>query len=108
MVLLVDANHGVQAQTVANYHLAKSKDLTILPVLNKVDLKNADPDRVCMELLTLFNIDPDTVLRVSHEKCVGGTASLNAIAPSLDIGKIWNRRRTGTTTGNRTDTASSG
>ncbi|KAJ6649518.1 Translation factor waclaw, mitochondrial [Pseudolycoriella hygida] len=65
VVLLVDANQGVQAQTVANFHLAKSKDLTIVPVLNKVDLKNADPDRVCLELLTLFSIDPDTVLRIS-------------------------------------------
>lgn len=65
VVLLVDANHGVQAQTVANYHLAKSKQLHVVPVLNKVDLKNADPDRVCAELETLFGIDPETVLRVS-------------------------------------------
>lgn len=65
VVLLVDANHGVQAQTVANYYLATSKNLTILPVLNKVDLKHADPDRVCLELNNLFGIDPDSVLRVS-------------------------------------------
>lgn len=76
VVLLVDANHGVQAQTVANYYLAKSKDLAILPVLNKVDLKNADPDRVCLELLTLFNIDPDTVLRVRY-KCFFYFSGLN-------------------------------
>lgn len=65
VVLLVDANHGVQAQTVANYHLAKSKQLHVVPVLNKVDLKNADPERVCAELETLLGIDPKTVLRVS-------------------------------------------
>lgn len=64
VVLLVDANHGVQAQTVANYHLAASRDLHVVPVLNKVDLRNADPDRVCLELDTLFGIDPDDVLRV--------------------------------------------
>lgn len=64
VVLLVDANHGVQAQTVANYHLAASRDLHVMPVLNKVDLKNADPDRVCLELDTLFGINPDDVLRV--------------------------------------------
>lgn len=64
VVLLVDANQGVQAQTVANYYLAKSKNLAIVPVLNKVDLKNADPDRVSMEMMTLFDIDPDSVLRV--------------------------------------------
>lgn len=65
VILLVDANHGVQAQTVANYHLAKSRNLKIIPVLNKIDLKHADPDRVCAELNTLFGIDPKTVLRVS-------------------------------------------
>lgn len=65
VVLLVDANHGVQAQTVANYHLAAQRDLHVVPVLNKVDLKNADPDRVCLELDTLFGIDPEQVLRVS-------------------------------------------
>lgn len=69
-MLLVDANSGVQAQTVANYYLAKSKNLAIVPVLNKVDLKNADPDRVSMELMTLFDIDPDSVLRVSNELSV--------------------------------------
>lgn len=65
VVLLVDANHGVQAQTVANYHLAASRKLAVVPVLNKVDLKHADPDRVSLELQTLFGIDPDGVLRVS-------------------------------------------
>lgn len=65
VVLLVDANHGVQAQTVANYHLAATRQLRVVPVLNKVDLKNADPDRVCLELDTLFGIDPEEVLRVS-------------------------------------------
>lgn len=66
VVLLVDANHGVQAQTVANYHLAASRQLAVVPVLNKVDLKHADPDRVSLELQTLFGIDPDGVLRVSE------------------------------------------
>lgn len=65
VILLVDANHGVQAQTVANYHLAKSKNLHVIPVLNKIDLKHANPDRVCAELNTLFNIDPTSVLRIS-------------------------------------------
>lgn len=65
VVLLVDANHGVQAQTVANYHLAVSKNLTVLPVLNKIDLKNADPERVCKELESIFGIEPESVLRVT-------------------------------------------
>ncbi|XP_037038194.1 translation factor waclaw, mitochondrial [Bradysia coprophila] len=71
VVLLVDANQGVQAQTVANYYLAKSKNLAIVPVLNKVDLKNADPDRVSMEMMTLFDIDPDSVLRISAKLGTG-------------------------------------
>lgn len=64
VILLVDANEGVQAQTVANYFLAASKNLNVIPVLNKIDLKNADPERVCQELLTLFDIKKDRVLKV--------------------------------------------
>lgn len=64
VILLVDANQGVQAQTVANYYLAKSKNLKVIPVLNKIDLKNADPQRVCMELKSLFDIAPEKVLKV--------------------------------------------
>lgn len=65
MILLVDANEGVQAQTVANFYLAFGNDLVIVPVLNKIDLKNADPDRVCKQLQTLFDIEPTQVLRVN-------------------------------------------
>lgn len=71
VILLVDANQGVQAQTVANYHLAVSKGLTVMPVLNKIDLKNADPERVCMELSSLFDIDPETVLKISAKVGTG-------------------------------------
>lgn len=62
--MLVDANDGVQAQTVANFYLAFGNDLVIIPVLNKIDLKNADPDRVCGQLQSLFDIDPKEVLKV--------------------------------------------
>lgn len=65
VVLLVDANHGVQAQTVANYFLAVSRNLTVVPVLNKIDLKHANPERVCKELESIFDIKPETVLKVS-------------------------------------------
>lgn len=64
VILLVDANDGVQAQTVANFYLAFCKELVIVPVLNKIDLKNADPDRVCGQLQTLFDIQPSDVLKV--------------------------------------------
>uniref|UniRef100_A0A1Q3FCB3 Translation factor GUF1 homolog, mitochondrial n=1 Tax=Culex tarsalis TaxID=7177 RepID=A0A1Q3FCB3_CULTA len=71
VILLVDANEGVQAQTVANYHLAKGRELVIVPVLNKIDLKNARPDAVTQELFTLFGIDPDAVLRISAKLGTG-------------------------------------
>lgn len=65
VILLVDANQGVQAQTVANFYLAFTKELAIIPVLNKVDLKNADPEAVKMQLENLFGINPSEVLKVS-------------------------------------------
>lgn len=79
VILLVDANQGVQAQTVANYHLATSKGLVVVPVLNKIDLKNADPDRVCIEMSHLFNIDPESVMRVSAKVGIGIPELVNAI-----------------------------
>lgn len=66
VILLVDANQGVQAQTVANFYLASNQNLTILPVLNKIDLKNADSEQVKDQLFNLFTIDPDDVLMVIH------------------------------------------
>lgn len=67
VILLVDANQGVQAQTVANFYLAFCKDLVIVPVLNKVDLKNANPEKVIEQLQGLFDINPETVLKVIHK-----------------------------------------
>lgn len=64
VILLVDANQGVQAQTVANFYLAFCKDLVIIPVLNKVDLKNANPKKVEEQLHCLFEMEPETILRV--------------------------------------------
>lgn len=65
VILLVDACHGVQAQTVANYHLAKSREMAVVPVLNKIDIKHANPGQVCMDLKNLFGINPETVLKVN-------------------------------------------
>lgn len=63
-ILLVDANQGVQAQTVANFFLAFSQNLTIVPVMNKIDLKNADPDTVALQIKTLFEFQAESILRV--------------------------------------------
>lgn len=83
VILLVDANQGVQAQTVANYHLAVDRGLTVIPVLNKIDLKNADPDRVCIELSSIFDIDPETVLRISAKVGTGVEDLLKSVVERI-------------------------
>ena len=64
-ILLVDAAQGIEAQTLANLYLALEKDLTIIPVLNKIDLPAADPDRYAAEIAHIVGCEPDDVLRVS-------------------------------------------
>jgi GTP-binding protein LepA len=64
-VLLVDAAQGIEAQTLANLYLALDRDLTIIPVLNKIDLPAADPDRYAGEIAHIIGCEPEDVLRVS-------------------------------------------
>ncbi|HEV7450584.1 MAG TPA: translation elongation factor 4 [Pseudonocardiaceae bacterium] len=64
-VLLVDAAQGIEAQTLANLYLALEKDLRIIPVLNKIDLPAAEPDRYAAELAHIIGCRPEDVLRVS-------------------------------------------
>jgi GTP-binding protein LepA len=64
-VLLVDAAQGIEAQTLANLYLALDRDLTIIPVLNKIDLPAADPDRYAAEIAHIVGCEPGDVLRVS-------------------------------------------
>ena len=64
-VLLVDAAQGIEAQTLANLYLALENDLTIIPVLNKIDLPAAQPEKYAEELAHLIGCEPDDVLRVS-------------------------------------------
>ncbi len=64
-VLLIDASQGIQAQTVANVYLAVENDLVIIPAVNKIDMPNADPDRVISELVDTFGFDEDEILQVS-------------------------------------------
>ncbi|WP_440709615.1 translation elongation factor 4 [Herbiconiux sp. YIM B11900] len=70
-ILLVDAAQGIEAQTLANLYLALENDLTIIPVLNKIDLPAADPDKYAKELASLIGGDPDDVLRVSGKTGMG-------------------------------------
>ncbi|XP_012254953.1 translation factor GUF1 homolog, mitochondrial [Athalia rosae] len=83
VILLVDANHGVQAQTVANFFLAFGRDLKIIPVLNKVDLKNANPERVASQLKTLFDIEESEILKISAKFGTGVDKVLEAIVERL-------------------------
>jgi len=62
-VLLVDAAQGIEAQTLANLYLALDADLKIIPVLNKIDLPAAQPDRYAAELAGIIGVDPGEVLR---------------------------------------------
>ena len=64
-VLLVDAAQGIEAQTLANLYLAMENDLTIIPVLNKIDLPSAQPEKYAEELAGLIGCDPSEVLKVS-------------------------------------------
>ncbi|WP_367136288.1 MULTISPECIES: translation elongation factor 4 [Streptomyces] len=70
-ILLVDAAQGIEAQTLANLYLAMENDLTIIPVLNKIDLPAAQPDKFAAELANLVGCEPEDVLRVSAKSGVG-------------------------------------
>ncbi|WP_309615700.1 translation elongation factor 4 [Salinibacterium sp.] len=70
-VLLVDAAQGIEAQTLANLYLALDNDLTIIPVLNKIDLPAADPEKYAKELASLIGGRPEDVLRVSGKTGMG-------------------------------------
>jgi GTP-binding protein LepA len=79
VILLVDAFQGVQAQTVANAYLAMESDLTIVPVLNKIDLPVARPDDVIAEMQSALGVDPADVLRASGKTGLGIEDVLQAI-----------------------------
>src|SRR4051812_48812550 len=78
-VLVVDAAQGIQAQTLANVYLAIDAGLTIIPVVNKIDLPAADPERVTAELVSLLGCQPSEVLRVSAKEGTGVIQLLDRI-----------------------------
>ncbi|WP_371851833.1 translation elongation factor 4 [Nocardia flavorosea] len=78
-ILLVDAAQGIEAQTLANLYLALDKDLEIIPVLNKIDLPAADPERYAAELAHIVGCEPEDVLRVSGKTGVGVTELLDRV-----------------------------
>ena len=82
-LLVVDASQGVEAQTVANCYTAVDLGLEVIPVLNKIDLPAADPDRVCQEIEEIIGIDCSGALRVSAKTGKGVDEILAAIVNGL-------------------------
>jgi GTP-binding protein LepA len=82
-VLLVDAAQGIEAQTLANLYLAMEKNLTIIPVLNKIDLPAAQPEKYAEELAGLIGCQPEECLRVSGKTGDGVEPLLNKIVRDL-------------------------
>ncbi|WP_103503827.1 MULTISPECIES: translation elongation factor 4 [unclassified Streptomyces] len=78
-VLLVDAAQGIEAQTLANLYLAMENDLTIIPVLNKIDLPAAQPEKFAAELAHLIGCEPEDVLRVSAKTGEGVAELLDEV-----------------------------
>ncbi|WP_109211219.1 MULTISPECIES: translation elongation factor 4 [Microbacterium] len=86
-ILLVDAAQGIEAQTLANLYLALENDLHIIPVLNKIDLPAADPEKFAAELANLIGGDPDDVLRVSGKTGMGVETLLDRIVEQIPAPK---------------------
>ena len=83
-VLLVDAAQGIEAQTLANLYLAMEADLHVIPVLNKIDLPGAQPEKYAAEIAHILGGDPDDVLRVSAKTGEGVETLLNTIVDEVD------------------------
>ena len=91
-ILVVDAAQGIEAQTLANLYLALDNNLTIIPVINKIDLPNADIEKVTKELVDTFGFDESEILKVSAKEGIGIKELVEAIitripAPKGDINK---------------------
>jgi GTP-binding protein LepA len=82
-LLVVDAAQGIEAQTLANAYLAIENNLEIVPVVNKIDLPQADPDGAARQLAELLGEDPDRVLRISAKTGVGVEDVLDAIVERI-------------------------
>ena len=82
-ILVVDASQGIQAQTLANVYLALAADLTIIPVLNKIDLPAADVPRVSAEIINLLGCSEGDILKISAKTGEGVTEVLDAVVERI-------------------------
>ncbi len=78
-ILIVDASQGVEAQTISNLHLAIENDLEIIPVLNKIDLPGAEPERVKKQIVDLIGGSPDEILEISAKSGI----NVGAVIPEM-------------------------
>jgi elongation factor 4 len=86
-LLLIDAAQGIQAQTMANFYLAFDQDLTIIPVINKIDLPNAKPEKVIEEIESVFGLKPEEVVLASAKAGIGIDETLKAIVEKIPAPK---------------------
>ena len=84
-ILLVDATQGIEAQTLANLYMALDNDLAIIPVLNKIDLPSAQPDKYAEELASLIGVDPGECLAVSGKTGEGVNELLDRIVREVPV-----------------------
>ena len=82
-VLLTDAAQGVQAQTLANFYLAFEQDLTIIPVINKIDLANADPKRIAKQMHKMFDVEEKEIIYTSAKSGEGINQLLDTIVKQI-------------------------
>jgi GTP-binding protein LepA len=82
-LLVVDASQGIEAQTLANVYLAMNQDLNLIPVLNKIDLPHAEPERVMAELERVIGFDRDEIILASAKEGLGVDEILAAIAQRI-------------------------
>jgi GTP-binding protein LepA len=82
-LLLIDASQGVEAQTLANMYLALENNLEIIPVINKIDLPSADPERVERQIQSDLGLSPEGAVRVSAKEGIGIDGLLEAIVQRL-------------------------
>jgi len=82
-LLVVDATQGIEAQTLANLYLAIEADLTIIPVVNKIDLASADPERVSQEIVEVIGLPKEEIILASAKEGIGTEAILEAIVERI-------------------------
>jgi GTP-binding protein LepA len=93
-ILVVDASQGIQAQTLANVYLALAADLTIIPVLNKIDLPAADVEKVSNEVISLLGCNTEDILHISAKTGEGVDAVLEGVVSRINSPKSDNSSKT--------------